>query len=98
MDTSSQKLAVAKAVNYTAPAEVAFVLELYPQTAPTNFMLTVLEKVCEYGDLELAVKLLQEKSQIAARDMHVYRVLLGRLRPSDGKPPRQPLELCLCSA
>ncbi len=94
MDTSSQKLAVAKAVNYTAPAEVAFVLELYPQTAPTNFMLTVLEKVCEYGDLELAVKLLQEKSQIAAR----YRVLLGRLRPSDGKPPRQPLELCLCSA
>ena len=98
MDTSSQKLAVAKAVDYTAAAEVAFVLELYPQTAPTTFMLTILEKVCEYGDLELAVKLLQEKPQIAARTMHVYRILLGRLRPLDGEAPRQPLELCLCSA
>ncbi|KAL0047669.1 hypothetical protein WJX82_008911 [Trebouxia sp. C0006] len=84
MDTSSQKLAVAKAVDYTAAAEVAFVLELYPQTAPATFMLTILEKVCEYGDLELAVKLLQEKPQIAARNMHVYRILLGRLRPVDG--------------
>jgi hypothetical protein len=36
MGTSSQKLAVAKAVNYAVAAEVAFVLELHSQAASTK--------------------------------------------------------------
>ena len=100
MDTSSQKLSVAKAANYAVAAEVAFVLQLHPQPASASpaFMLTVLEKVCECGVMELAFKLLQQNSQLAAENRHVYNILLGRLRPLHGEPPRQSLKLCLCRA
>ncbi|KAL0019551.1 hypothetical protein WJX77_012189 [Trebouxia sp. C0004] len=86
MDTSSQKLAVAKAANYAVAAEAAFVLQLHSQPASTSpaFMLTVLEKVCECGDMELAFKLLQENFQTAAENKHIYKILLDRLRPLHG--------------
>jgi len=100
MGTSSQKLAVAKAVNYAVAAEVAFVLELHSQAASIKpaFMLTVLEKVCECRDMELGLKLLQENFQLAEKNRHVYGILKGRLRQLHGDPPRQTLELCLCCA
>ena len=96
IDTSSQKLAVAKAVNYAVPAEVAFVLELHPQPASASpaFMLAVLEKTCECGDMELALRLLEENSQLAAENRHVYKLLLGHLWPLHGESPREPLNLC----
>ncbi len=57
-------------------------------------MLTVVENVCERGDIKLAFKLLQENFQIAEENRHVYDILLGRLRPLHGEPPKQSLELC----
>ena len=100
MDTFGQKLAVAKAIEYTVVSEVAFVLELHAQVAPTRpaFMLTVVENVCGRGDITLAFKLLQENFQLAEKNRHVYDILLGRLRPLHGEPPKQSLELCLCCA
>ena len=100
MDTSSQKLAVAKAVDYTVVTEVAFVLELHAQVASTSpaFMSTVVENVCRRGDLKLAFKLLQENFQVAEDNRHAYDILLGRLRPLHGEPPKQSLEMCLCCA
>lgn len=93
MDTSSQKLAVAKAANYAVAAEVAFVLQLHPQPASTSpaFMLTVVEKVFKCGVLELAFKLVQQNFQLAEQNRHVYNILLGRLRPLHSEPPRQSL-------
>ena len=90
MDTVSQKLAVAKAIDYAEVTEVAFVLDLHAQVASTSpaFMLTVVENVCGRGDIKLALKLLQENFQLAEKNSHVYDILLGRLRPLHGESPK----------
>ena len=97
MDELSQQLAVAKAIDYTDVTEVAFVLELHAQVASTNpaLMLTVVENICGRGDMKLAFKLLQENIQLAEQNRHVYSMLLGRLRPWHGEPPKSLLRLCL---
>lgn len=96
MDTLSQKLAVAKAIDYAEVTEVAFVLELHAQVASTSpaILLTVVESVCRRGDIKVAFKLLQENIQLAEQNRHVYSILLGRLRQQYGEPPKSWLQLC----